>query len=446
MEITKKIKESESIIIEGDKKIGKMTLALYFSKLIEESATLVSPLPTTKVVKKIEVLSESFKIFNDLENFLSAFSLREDWVSIKNEYGYKYILKDLEHFISHQKNRVMIFHKIGSLFDYSDRDFIEDFLAELLSFGITYKKKFIFTLNTNDVNYDMISRHLVDNSDLYLKMYMTEAIRNVDILYSLTPITQQEYLFMGEDSILSLKSKSTLNNISGEHKDISIVFISSNPHSQQLHKYLLDKDNIDLIIADNISNSLSAMLQNPDYLIFEQEGDKVELSACEISKQNNLNTQILYIVNKKFVRIDDRMKAKDLGCVDMIKIDENVMNYILELEKYFNLVFYKKLPDEHISHRYNNVEEFKNHIQEVLNKRGVFTLVKVKNILLEEDFSSFREYDKVLVTENYSVIFILNILKSNVETILEHKFSKKLDIEEIQDSLELFFGGKLCID
>jgi archaellum biogenesis ATPase FlaH len=442
LEIIKKIRESDSIVIEGDKKIGKMTLALYFSKLMNNKSTFISSLSSTKIIKKIESSVKSFECFKHLNTLLTIFSFREDWVNIKNEFGYKYLLKDLEYFISHQKNQIIIFHKIGSFFDYADRDFIEDFLSELLSYGITYKKKFIFTLNVDDINYDMLGHYLVDNSDLYLKLHKVESTRNIDILYSLTPISQQQYVFTSAESQIVLKPKSVY---SGTNEDISIVVISSNPYLQQIHKYLLDKDNIELTIVDNISDSLGAILKNPDYLIFGQEDNEVKLSICELAKKNKLKTQILYLVNKDFVRVDDRMRAKELGCVDMIKLDENVMNYILELEKYFDLIFYKRSLTKH-DIQYDDKNEFKAYIQEVINKRGIFTLVKINNVLNEEDYLSIRDYDKVLVTEEYSVIFTLNTLKSNIEIILQNKFHKELLIEKIQDSLDIFFEEKLCID
>jgi len=440
--LIKKIKESDSIVIEGDKKTGKLTLAFYFAKLINRPTTFISPLASPKVTKKINSFVDSFEIFKDLNSFLTKFSLREDWMSVKEEYGYKYFLKDLEYFISHQENEVIIFHKIDTFFEYADRDFLETFLSELLGYGITYKKKFIFTLNIDDVNYDMIGRFLVDNTELYLKLSIEDSLREVDVLYSLTPISQQHYIFENEEKQLILESK-TIH--SGKHEDISIVLISSNAHLQQIHKYLLDKESIELTIVDTISDALSAILKNPDYLIFAQEDEEVKLSICQLAKEHKLKTQILYLTNRDFIRVDDRMRAKELGCVDMIKLDSNIMNYILELEKYFNLVFYKKPENEH-KREYRDKEEFKSYIQEVLKKRGIFTLIKIDDILDESDYSFIREYDKVLVTDRYSVIFMLNVLKSNVENILKSKFKKAIHIEKIQDSLDIFFKEEICID
>ena len=442
MALIKKLKESDSIVIEGDKKTGKLTLAFYFAKLIDKKTTFVSPLASPKVTKKIDSFVNSFEIFKDLNSFLKKFSLREDWMSLKEEYGYKYFLKDLEYFISHQENEVIIFHKIDTFFEYADRDFLETFLSELLGYGITYKKKFIFTLNIDDPNYDMLGRFLVDNTELYLKLSIQDSIRYIDVLYSLTPISQQHYIFENEDTQLILEAKSMY---SGQHEDISIVLITSNPYLQQIHKYMLDKESIELMIADNISDALEAILKNPDYMIFAQESEEVKLSICSLAKEHKLKTQILYLTNRDFIRVDDRMKSKELGCVDMIKLDTNIMNYVLELEKYFNLVFYKKPENEH-KREYRDKEEFKTYIKEVIEKRGIFTLIKIDEKLDENDYSFIREYDKVLVTDEYSVIFMLNILKSNVEDILKIKFKKEIHTEKIQDSLDIFFGEEICID
>jgi hypothetical protein len=440
MEIIKKVKESDSIVIEGGKKIGKITLALYFSKLMNSKITLISSLVSSKIVKKIRASIYSFDCFKDLNKFLTIFSFREDWINLKNEYGYKYLLKDLEYLISEQKSSIIIFHKIGSFFDYADRDFIEEFILELLSYGITYKKKFIFTLNIDDTNYDILGHCLVDNCDLYLKLYKKE-YRYIDVLYSLTTISQTEYIFNNDGKKLILKPKSSYIT----NNNISILVIAENHYLQRLHKYLLEKEGIELNIVSDILTLLDAILTNPDYLIFTQNSEKMRLSICELAKKHKLQTQILYVLNRDFIRVDDRMKAKELGCVDMVKLDENIMNYVLELEKYLNLVFYKKVDAEHET-RFDDKNKFKNYIQKALKKRLIFTIVKIKDVLDEKDCSLIRKYDKILVTDKYRILFMLNTLKTNAEHILKRNFNKKFNIEKIQDSLDIFFGEELCID
>ena len=54
MEIYNKFKESESIVIEGDKKIGKMSLAIFLSYQFQNQFTFLSPLSTNKIDRKIE--------------------------------------------------------------------------------------------------------------------------------------------------------------------------------------------------------------------------------------------------------------------------------------------------------------------------------------------------------------------------------------------------------
>ena len=442
MELIRNIKESDSIVIEGEKKVGKMTLAFYLSKQIAKHVTFISPLASTKILRKVESSISSFGKLEDLDEFLTIFSFREDWMNIKIDYGYKYFLKDLEYFISHQENEVMIFHRVEAFFEYADRDFLEDFLAELLSYGMKYKKKLIFTLNTEDYNYDLLRSYLVDNCDFYLKLDKEDSVRNIDVLYSLTPLTNQTYIFENSESGMILEPKLTFN---GLNKYISIVVISADKDIQRIHKYLLNKDDIELTIANDIGGALEAVLKNPDYLIFNQEDEKIALSICELSKKYKLKTQILYLVNKDFVRVDDRMKAKTKGCIDMLKLDKNIMNYILELEKYFDLVFYKNY--SHITDSiYKDKNEFKKEIQEILDNRGIFSLIKLNETLSEEDMSAIREYDKILIDGEYSFLFMLNSLKFNIENILKNKFKRELNIVKIQDSLDIFFGEKLCID
>lgn len=441
MALLQKFKESDSIVIEGDKKIGKITLALYLSKLTSTHITLISPLASSKIVKKVKSSISAFDDFKDIESFLTIFSLREDWVHIKNEYGYKYLLEDLEYFISHQKNDLIVFHNIGALFDYSDRDFIEIFLTELLSYGITYKKKFIFTLSLSNTNYDMMGSFLVEHADLYLKLYTRKSIKRVEVLYSLTPMEQKEYNFTIDDDSLLLEATS---NFQPTKKHVSIVVITSDDYLRKLHTYLLDKDNIELTIAQNISEALSAILKNPDYLIFCQENNDLNLSICELAKKHKLKTSIIYLVNKDFLRVDDRMQAKELGCMDMIKLDNNIMHYVLELEKYFNLVFYKRSLTKH-NVQYKDKKEFIKFVDNVLEKRGIFSIVKIAGKLQENDILAMRDYDKVFIEKDHSYIFILNSLKSSIENILEKKFNKKFHILNKKDSIDILIEGDICL-
>jgi hypothetical protein len=436
MELINKLKESESIVIEGGKKIGKMTFSCFLALQLQRQFTFLTPLSSNKISRKISSLTRSFGVFKEMK--LDIFSFREDWVLVKNEYGFEYLLKDLDYFISHQQNEIIIFHKIDSIFEYSDRDFIDDFFIELLAYGIRYKKKLIFTINTDSINYDLISNYLVDASDLYLKMYRAKS-REVEVLFSISPIVDSHYVFDNKDKNLTLYTK----EISGySKKDIDVVVISKVSKIQKLHKYILDKENIHLRVIDSISDSLSIVSQIPDFLIFTQEFDEVNFSICEISKKNHFKT--LYLVRPSFVRVDDRLMGRQKGCVDVISFGMQTMHYILELEKFFAMVFYKNLINVEIN--LQTKEQLQKHINYLLDERVLFTIIKIEGKIEHENLEFLRKYDAYLEFEEYSVILLLNLLKSEVAKILFKKIRDMFVVIKLQDSLDIYYGERLCID
>ena len=437
MELIDKLKESETIVIEGDKKIGKMTFSLFLAKQLKLPFTFITPVSSNKLIRKINSLKRNFENFKHLN--MDIFSIREDWILLKNEYGYNYLLKDLEYLISHQKNDVIIFNKFDTLFEYSDRDFIDDFFMELVSYGVKYKKKFIFTINIDSSNYDLISSFLVDTSDLYLRLFRPKDKREVEILFSLSPIIDSHYIFDSLDKTLSIRTKDD----NGYYKrEIDVVVITKDEKSKIFYNYILDKEDINLRIIDTISDTLSIVSQVPDFLIFTQEDDEINFNICTLSKKNRFKT--LYIVKQNFVRVDDRLIGRKEGCIDVVSNHMQKMHFILELEKFFSVIFYKSnLIDLVIDIK--TKEDLLKHIQCLIDNRVLFSLIKIKESL-EEKLEFLRKYDVYVEFEEYGIILLLNVLKGEVSEILFKKLTEHFTILKVQDSLDIFGGEKLCID
>jgi len=439
VEIFDKFAESENIIIDGDNKIGKFTLALYLIKHKFNNITILTSVTKNKILKKIKSLKNSFEYFKDIEKMVNIFSFREDWVELKNEYGINFLLQDFEKFISETQNDVIFFYKLEYIFEYSDRDIIDYFYTELLSYGIKYKKKLVFTLNKNVVNYDLLTQYLIEDIDLYLKIYIQKDYRELEISFALTPIIDRKYVFIEENNKLSLFTKDTSGYLK---KDISVVLIAQDKKIQKFHKYILDKEHIHLSIIDSIAPAMDSILKNPDFLIFYQ--NDIELSVCELSKKYDLYTKIMYLINEDFIRVDDRLKARDFGCIDLMNFNTQKMHYILELEKYMQLGFYKSdvIKDSKII---DKVDKFKNYINLLLKEKVLFTLLKVEGEL-NNDLKILRDYDKFIKVNNYNFLLIINLTKQEVANILFKKLTELVHIIEVQDSIDLYFGEKLCIE
>jgi len=440
MEIFHKLQESESIVIEGDRRIGKLTFALYLLKKKYTKISFISPLTSNQVAKRFEAISQSFIEFAEIDSFIDAYSFREDWVDIKNEYGFKYLLQDLEYFIDTNPNEVIVFHRIGHIFEYSDRDLIEYFFTTLLSYGIKHKKKLVFLIGTDIVNYDLVSHYLVESSDLYVRITKSGDVREIEVLFALTPILEAKYIFESKHKKLFLFTKEKSGYV---NKNVSVVVISKDKKIQRINKYLLEKPQIELKIIDSIADSLEAILQNPDYLLYFGEDDKIHLSICELNHKYDLYTKILYVLNREFIRVDDRLKLIDKGCVDLLNFNMPTINYVLEISKYIQINFYK------INIIKNDIElktkeEVIDFITYLLNERILFTIIKIDSKLEKVDY--LREYDKYIEFENYNIIIFVNLLKHELKRIMFNKMEgEHFNILEVQDCLDIFYGEKLCI-
>jgi len=440
MEIFHKLQESESIVIEGDRRIGKLTFALYLLKKKYTKISFISPLTSNQVAKRFEAISQSFIEFAEIDSFIDAYSFREDWIDLKNEYGFKYLLQDLEYFIDTNPNEIIVFHRIGHIFEYSDRDLIEYFFTTLLSYGIKHKKKLVFLIGTDIVNYDLVSHYLVESSDLYLRVNKSGDVREIEVLFALTPILDAKYIFESKHKKLFLFTKEKSGYV---NKNVSVVVISKDPKIQRINKYLLEKPQIELNIIDSIADALEAILQNPDYLLYFGEDNKINPSICELNHKYDLYTKILYLLNREFIRVDDRLKLIDKGCVDLLNFNMPTINYVLEISKYIQINFYKiNIIKDDV--KLETKEEVIDFISYLLNERILFTIIKIDSKLEKVDY--LREYDKYIEFENYNIIIFVNLLKHELKRIMFNKMENEhFNILEVQDSLDIFYGEKVCI-
>jgi len=440
MEIIHKLQESESIVIEGDRRIGKTTFALYILKKKYKKISFISPLTNNQTAKRLEAISNSFLEFDNIKEFVDAYSFREDWIDVKNEFGFKYLLQDLDFFIATQPNDVVVFHRIGTLFEYSDRDLIEHFFHTLLAYGIKHKKKLVFLLGKDVINYDLISHYLVESSDLYIKMEKEGELREIEVLFALTPILDPKYVFESKHKKLFLFTKEKSGYV---NKNVSVVVISKETYVKKLNKYILEHPQIELKIIDSIADALDVILQNPDYLLYFGEDNKINTSICELNSKYDLYTKILYLLKKEFIRVDDRLNIIDKGCVDLLNINTQTINYVLEISKYIQINFYKiAIIQDHVN--FETKDEVKNFVKYLLDERILFTIVKIDGKLQNTKY--LRSYDKYIEFKDYSVLILINLLKDEVNKVVLNKIkNENIEIIKEQDALDIFYGETLCI-
>ena len=149
------------------------------------------------------------------------------------------------------------------------------------------------------------------------------------------------------------------------------------------------------------------------------------------------------MVNKEFIRVDDRLNLIDKGCVDLLNFNIPIVNYVLELSKYIQMNFYKiGIIRDDI--KLETKDEVKNFINHLLEEKILFSIIKIDGKL--EDTKHLRYYDKYIEFDDYNIIIFVNLLKHELTKIIFSKMNEHFNIIKVQDSLDIFYREKLCID
>ncbi len=470
------IKSSKVTIIIGDGKSGKNTFALYIiKKILQEDCIVISSIESSLYKRKISIAQKNFKDFTYIGQDLHYFLLKDNYISLKRAYSYDFLEEELRRIIEKSDIPIIYINRFEEFFEHQDRHDIEPLFKAILQYVKENEKHIIMAISSNAYHFDFIYPMLEDYADLIINIEEeTLSRRLVEIKYSIESTDVYNYVFYSKNRELFLEENRQNKNytpsvinadliqtrmikeedggatlgtkrVKKKKNKASVVIISTNRELINLHTYLFKKSDLyELsIIQNDPFKALKKALENPEVIIYNPINENLELDICKTVKENELDSRILYIQQKDFVRQSDRSKAFDAGCHELFSDRFNFEEYLLSLKKSLNTGFYSKRFEKLVARAksYDDKVEFEKEVKLYLEQRVFFTIFnysfKGENEDLLEELNGFmREYDRAYVnfekkritylainTRRYLGTAIGNRLKS-LDSTIEYKGAK----------------------
>lgn len=444
MEIKDAIKKSELTLIEGDKKIGKLTFALFSVANFLNGSNLIifSPLPKPLMLKRLESIAYlgDEKIINIIKS-TKLLCMKENIKELKIRFGNQFMIEDIKKGVEKYESRCVIFHRFDLFFEIQEREDAEEFMEKMITLKEKYQLKLFITSSTTQNN-NYINDLLENYTDINLLVQKNDIIK-ISVQNSIFPIQPSKFIFILEKNHLLLKpiemikENSPLEKKSKEQINKKVLLISQDEKLIKLHKFLFRKDIFQLDIATTLTETIQKILERPDLIIYNPHDDSYGLEVCNIIKKNNLQSKLIYIVNKNHVRNEDKMSAIHAGCYEVVPKNFTFEEYILILEKALNNNFYTSLIKQLPSHKkvIKNLKHFCDIIDNFWQNGLCFTIVLAKtNINKEKIIPKIREKDIIFYDNGYIAICLLNMLKAKASIIIDKiksSFNQEKEIFEV---------------
>jgi len=423
MEMKDAIQKSEITLIEGDKKIGKLTFALFSiaNFLNENNLIIFSPLPKSLMLKRLESITYlgDEKIINIIKS-AKLLCMKENIKELKMRFGNQFMINDIKKGIKKYGYRSIIFHRLDLFFEIQEHEDAEEFIEKMIALKERYQLKLFITSSGIQNNY--INDILENYTDINLLLQKINTIK-VNVKNSIFPISPSKFIFILNENNLLLKPVEEIKeNIVLEKKRIKkILLISKNENLIKLHKFIFKKDFFQIEIAITFTETIQKILEGPDLIIYNPYEDRYNLEVCNIIKKNHLKSKLIYIINKDYVRHEDKISAIHAGCYEVFPKNFTCPEYILTLEKALDNNFYTLLIEQLPSNKIiKELKRFCDIIDNLWQNGICFTIVLAKtNIPKEKIITKIREKDFIYYNyeNNYIAICLLNLIKAKSDII-----------------------------
>ncbi|QCI28877.1 hypothetical protein [Caminibacter pacificus] len=425
MELINAIKKSEIVLTQGENKSGKLTFSLFLLSNIDlNSKTLIlSTIPKSLMNKRIKTIEDlNDQKINTLLQNTEYLCLKENWEEIKAKYGFDFLIEDIKHIIFDTKPDSIIFHRADLMFSEEEYEYAKWFIDSLIELKEEINFKLLITSKK-----DTIIQKVIENyCDIDFEIEKKEK-RIVNIISSLFPITPLSYIFEKQKELVLIpheKENVPSSQYNNKTIDNKMLIMSQNEYLIKLNKYLFEKI-FNIEIATSITQSISKLLENPEIVIYNPPEKDLNFEMCHIVKDKGINSNIIYILNKDYVRVDDKMQAVYAGCYDVMPKNFNIEEYIFTIEKLTKNFFYT----EKINHlpkqrEIKNFEHFCKILETFYNERIYFTLfigeTEEVNIL-----QKVRNHDIVFKDGQKTYICFINSNKEVFEKGIKNKIKAK---------------------
>jgi len=411
------VRNSEIVSIEGDNKTGKLTFTLYLiSRSVSEKTLILSSIPKPILNKRIESIKklEDEEINELIENKLEFLCLKENWEEIKAKYGFDFLIEDILYIVKDIQPKNIIFHRPDLMFNEDEFEFAKWLIDSLIELKENFHTRLFITTKENSIIENIIENY--SDIDFEIK---TQPERIVKVKSSLFPLKTLKYQFLYENGKLILKEFNK-NITHKETKKHSMLLITQNDYLIKIHNYLFEKK-FDITFAKEISQSIASILKEPEIVVFNPPEKTLNLQMCELASEKKLSSKIIYLINKDYVRTDDKMRAVYAGCYEIMPAKFNIEEYIFLIEKLIKDFFYtEKINQLPMQKEIKSFEHFCTVVDNFYNERIYFT-VFVGECKNEDVLKHVRVHDIIFKTNNTFYICFVNANSHIFERGIKHK-------------------------
>lgn len=418
-----------SLIIEGDSKIGKMTFLLYLLAFYyRQKALIFSAQDPYLFRRKISVLKEKYPQFSDLEKLIDPYFLAEDWTDMKRKYGYDFLLREILRIVRESDEKIIVFHRIGDFFEFQDRHEIERIYKALIKKITEMGKRVIFVLSRQSEFFEQIQHIAEEYTDITVIITKDEKNRRlVDIRDALHNREYPTMLFKIHLNQFILEELKTDNESQRLDRHVLIVELNeAHENMIDITKYILEAGSFAIHYADSLESILKEIFIEPALIVVYMKRNEENFETTKAIKQMLPDVQIVAILDQPFVRSEDAREAYLRGCAELFANNFNLDDYIRTLEKLLGEPFYNRLLEQLPLEKkvMEKKEDLKALAIEAKKKHIYFTLIVLSSQTpFEGNLKGSRKYDYLYIEKNELYFLAVNTLPRHTFPIIE-KFRK----------------------
>jgi len=426
------LSDIHSMIISGNSKHGKTTFLLYLiAYFYKEKAIIFTSQEEYVFKRKITTLSTQFKQFEQIRDIIDIYYLQEDFSKIKQQYGYIFLLEEMEKIIINSEEKIIVVHHLEDFFDFQDRYEINNFYKSLVKIAGTHDKKIIFIANKKHDNFKHIEQVAQEYTDVSIEITKNE--NNERILDIMNILYHKEYpglrFKINENNFLLEYMKDIKADKDGKKTAKNILIAEIDPvhdNIRQILTYIFDKSNFIIKNANSLQGMLQEIFIRPDLIIVLMKREKHNLETIKAIKMQLPNTSIVVILDQPFIRSEDIHELFNHGADEVVPNTFTFDTMILTLEKITRSIFYTDALQALPKHKniLKSRDELRIIAKECMEKSIFFTAFVIKS---KTEFpkirKSSRRTDYIYQEKNKIYYLAINTMPKDTFAITE-KFKK----------------------
>lgn len=419
------ILEDNSFIISGAGKSGKMTFALYMAtSLFNKKALIFSAQESYLFRRKMDSLKSKYLQYSDIEKQIDTYFLKKDFKTVKQRYGFEFLIQEYKKIISSSEAEVVIIDRFAEFFEFQDRYEIENVCKSLTKICAMHSKKLIFIVNNTHTNFEQIYNIAEEISDVSIKIDVNDddekIINMFDFLhnkkYPLLSFTIQNNSFQLDYKIDKHKIEEKVNNVLICELDFA------HDNIVEICKFIFNKHGFKIKSASSLQTILKEVFIAPDVIIILMKRTQENFETARTIKQQLPGSPIIAILEQNFVRTEDIQEAYSYGIEELFCSNFDLDKLILAFQKAAGSLFYAKAIESLPKHSNTmaSLDDFKEYIYECLN-RSIFFTVFVYQIDNDSKVHNrpSRKHDFVFCNTQKIYYLALNTAPKGAQRIME---------------------------